>query len=122
MIKTVPVHIGGKTYPASMTLRVLSKLEERTGKSAGEALDALTEDMNISDMAWLLVELLAAGHKIAAENGENAPEPPDLDTLMDFYGLEDVHRLTAGIIAATETSIADVEAISKNAEATAGAT
>ena len=109
-MRTATVNIGEGSYPAAFSLRVLAHLEDKTGKPASEALDAILESGHITDTAWLLAELLAAGAKV-----EGLTEPtPTADELLDKLALDDMHALTAGILFSMHTAKPALELERKN--------
>ena len=94
------VDIGGKSYPAAFTLRVLANLEERVpGKSAIDALDDMLAAGFVSDTVWLLAQLLAAGAKVA-DSGTDAPTEREL---LDGLGIDDLHAVTAAVLRSVHT-------------------
>ena len=112
-MRTASVNIGGGSYPAAFSLRVLAHLEDRTGKPASEALDAILESGRITDTAWLLAELLAAGAKVDG----SGITPPTADELLDNLALDDMHTLTASILSSVQTAKPTLEIERKNKEA-----
>ena len=112
-MRTATVNIGEGSYPAAFSLRVLAHLEDKTGKPASEALDAILDGGCITDTAWLLAELLAAGAKV---EGSVEP-PPTADELLDKLALDDMHALTASILSSVHTAKPALELETKNAKA-----
>ena len=98
-MRTASVNIGEGSYPAAFSLRVLAHLDEKTGKPAIEALDALLDGGRVTDTAWLLAELLAAG----AQATGSTERTPTADELLDQLALDDLHTLTASVLASTKT-------------------
>lgn len=97
-MRTVPVEINGKEYPAAYTVRVLANLEDRAGgKPAAEALEELLGSGKVRDAAWLLSQLLVAGEKIA-QTGET---PPSEAELLDLIPGDAAFALTAAALQAT---------------------
>ena len=98
-MRTATVEIGGVKYPAAFSLAVMRDLEDRTGKPASEALDALAESGSVKDTVWLLAQLLKAGAIISGDG----QTPPTEDQLFDRLGIDDIHTLTAQVLGATHT-------------------
>ena len=75
-MRTAEIELAGRKYPAAFSLRVLGNLEARTGKPAGDALDALlsADTLNVTDTVWLLSQMLAAG---AAATGSMQRTPTE---------------------------------------------
>lgn len=111
-MRTATVKIGEGSFPAAFSLRVLAHMEDRTGKPASEALDAILDSGRVTDSTWLLAELLAAGAKI-----EGGVTPPTVDELLDNLTLDDMHAITANILVTVRTAKPSLNLDSKNGEA-----
>ena len=99
-MRLAQVEIGGKSYPAAFTLRVLANLEERApGKSAIDALDDMLAAGCVSDTVWLLAQLLAAGAEVT---GSGAAAPTERE-LLDGLGIDDLHAVTAAVLRSVHT-------------------
>ena len=107
------VNIGGTDYPAAFSLRVLADLEDRTGKPASDALDGVLSFARVKDTVWLLSELIAAGVKVTGE----ALKAPTSDELLDSVALDELHGVTAGILASVHEMEPTLHVESKNAAA-----
>ena len=101
-MKIATIEIGGGSYPAAFSLQVLSNLEDRTGKPAGEALDALlgSEQLSVRDLVWLLSQLLEAGAKAS---GSKLPYPTE-EELLNNYALDDFSALAASVLSTVHTA------------------
>lgn len=119
-MKTHPVNLNGKTYLVTFSARVMLALEERGG-DAGTELDRILAEGNLSDMFWLLSQMLDAGRRYAiSEELADIPDPISLDRLLDTTDLADYQSLSAQVTQAIKAdSTPSVESIpAKNAEAT----
>lgn len=111
------VKVLGKMYPACLSTRLMIKIAEKTGKPFAQGINDLLSTDNVEGMFWLLAEMLAAGKKYHDLIGENTPDPPSEDALMDLIGLDDYSPLTDAIYDAAMTTAAadvDVETDEKN--------
>ena len=100
-MKIATIEIGGGSYPAAFSLQVLSNLEDRTGKPAGEALDEMlnAEKLSVKDLVWLMAQLLEAGAKAS---GSKLPYPTE-DDLMNNFALDDLSALAASVLSTAHT-------------------
>lgn len=104
------VKLFGKEYPACLSTRLMMKISEKTGKGFAEGINDLLTTDNIDGMFWLLAEMLEAGKKYHDLVGDNTPEPPSKEVLMDLIGMDDYSPLAEAIYdAATTTAAADVD-------------
>ena len=104
------VKLFGKEYPACLSTRLMVKIQEKTEKSFAQGINELLSTANIDGMFWLLSEMLIAGKKYHDLIGENTPEPPSRDELLDLIGFDDYKALSEAIYeAATNTAEADVD-------------
>lgn len=111
------VRLFGKEYPACLSTRLMVKIAEKTDKPFAEGIDELLSTNNIDGMFWLLAEMLEAGKKYHDLIGEQTPEPPSKDALLDLIGLDDYTALSEAIYDAAMTTAAadvDVETDEKN--------
>ena len=95
-------------------------LEER-GDDAGTELDRILTEGKLSDMFWLLSQMLDAGRRYAmSEELGDIPDPISLDQLLDTTDLADYQSLSAQVTQVIKAdSTPSVESIpAKNAEAT----
>ena len=117
-----PINLNGKTYLVTFSARVMLALEER-GDDAGTELDRILTEGKLSDMFWLLSQMLDAGRRYAmSEELGDIPDPISLDQLLDTTDLADYQSLSAQVAQVIKAdSTPSVESISaKNAEATPG--
>lgn len=115
-----PVNLNGKTYLVTFSARVMLALEER-GDDAGAELDRILTEGKLSDMFWLLSQMLDAGRRYAmSEELGDIPDPISLDQLLDTTDLADYQSLSAQVTQVIKAdSTPSVESIpAKNAEAT----
>ena len=115
-----PVNLNGKTYLVTFSARVMLALEER-GDDAGTELDRILTEGKLSDMFWLLSQMLDAGRRYAmSEELGDIPDPISLDQLLDTTDLDDYQSLSAQVTQVIKVdSTPSVESIpAKNAEAT----
>ena len=110
MNKVGVVTIGGKKYFACLSTRVLVALEDRNGRTTDEELNDIFAKGKIRDLFWLLAEMLKAGYKDAKKMGEECPEPPSLEDLLDETLVTDYKEMFAQLKnAVQESSKSDVE-------------
>lgn len=102
----VDVVIGGNTYPAAMSLRVLDNLETKTGKPATTALRDMLNNIRVSDTVWLLRQMIAAG----VTRSHAAIEPPSEDELLDNLDSRELAGLVAEVMKVLKSAQATVEA------------
>ena len=107
------VDIHGTSYPAAFSLRVLADLEDRTGKPASQALDTVLASSSVKDTVWLLAALLSAG---ARAEGAELRTPTEAE-LLDSISLDELHGLTAGVLASVRELEPTLPVEPKNAEA-----
>lgn len=101
-MKIATIEIGGGSYPAAFSLNVLANLEERTGKPAGEALDELLgeENLSVKDLVWLMAQILEAGAKAS---GSKCAYPTE-EELLNMYALDDLSALAASVLSTVHTA------------------
>lgn len=106
-MRIAQIEIGGASYPAAFSLQVLSNLEERVGKPAGEALDQLlsSENLSVRELVWLLAQLLEAGAKAS---GSKCAYPTETE-LLNMYALDDLSALAASVLATVHTARPRIE-------------
>ena len=105
-MRIATVQIGGSSYPAAFSLRVLKNLEDRSGKPGFDALAEMMETCKVEDVCWLLAEMLKAGAAVA----ESDEPTPTADEIMDKFAVDDLHGLTAGVLASLQTVKPTLEA------------
>ena len=92
------ITINGVEYPATFSLRAAIHAAEKYG-SVQAIFDGGDEASNITKRIWLLHELLVSGKTYAEkEYGEQTPEVPTFDDLLDTIGFTEITELTALIL------------------------
>lgn len=125
-MRTSKLNIRGQEYLCCFSTRVLLALEDRGRqenpvKSATEMLSAIMdENGNLRDAFWLLHQMMVAGHRYAALEGMDAPEPMAMDDMIDLIGVEDYQSMFAAMgeaVTAGQTQTVEAE-FPKNAKTT----
>ena len=107
------IKIQGTEYPACMSTRVLTRMEEE-----GISLEAAQEGANVTTLFKLVSYMLDAGQRYCKKNGIPAPEAISIDDLMDLTGPDDYESMLSGVQEAANVKDRKVEAEPpKNAEA-----
>lgn len=124
-MKLIEVPLGGRTYYARFSLRVMDSLENRSIERGGNGnaqaeLASMLDSGRPSDLFWILLQLIEAGRKCAELEGLTPPPPLTYDELLDLAGMEDMSSLYQ---LAAETIITDSKTTvqtepAKNGEAT----
>lgn len=115
------IKVLGKEYKACLSTRIIINIKEKTGKEFESGINELLGKGDMAGLFWLMAEMLKAGKKYADLIGEEAPEPPCYDDLIDLVGLDEYQGLVQTIIdTATDTGTPDVivEPDPKNPETT----
>lgn len=94
-MRTAKVKIKDKVYLTCFSTRVAVRCEERAGSIDTEL--SKISDGSLSEIFWLLSELLQAGAKYAAENGIEQDTPPTYDELLDSVGIDDYSTIFTAI-------------------------
>lgn len=125
-MKLIEVPLGGRTYYARFSLRVLAEFEEKSLERGGngnaqEEISLLLSNGKPSDLLWVISRLIEAGRRAAELDGiDPVPPPLSYDDLLDLAGLEDLtflYSLASGTMTRdTKTTVETAPA--KNAEAT----
>lgn len=106
------VKILGKEYPACLSTRTMMNITSKTGKPFAAGINELLSSDDIEGMFWLLGEMLKAGKKYHDLIGDNTPDPPSADDLMDTIGFSEYNELARAIYqAATDSSEAEVDTV-----------
>lgn len=92
-MKTGKITINGKEYITCLSTRVLIALEERGG-NADKELSRIMKDAKLSDLFWLLAQMIDAGDRYAKLEGIENPGSITLEHLMDAMGPDDYEKLT----------------------------
>lgn len=118
MSKTVEVEVLGRTYPAMVSLRVMSAIEEREGKTFNKAIVEMMRNAKTKDLIWLMRQLMMAGVTYARQEGESIEDPPTEDEMLDLMDADGLMKLTDSLTAALTTGQGSIEVRPpKNAEA-----
>lgn len=111
------ITIRNKQYPACMSLRVATRVEEQLG-----SLDALFEAATVQDALktniWFIAQCLQAGKLYAELEGIKTEQPPEEDTLFDLLGIADATRAVSAIIDASQQVTVELQPDEKNVAAT----
>ena len=119
---TRDIIIGKQTYKACFSTRVLLALEARGGDPEKE-LQRILENRSVSEMFWLLHQMLDAGRRYCIIEGVEPPPEISYDDLLDLVGMDDYGSMftqMAATIAEDKTPTVSAEP-AKNTEATPGA-
>lgn len=117
-MKTVEVEVLGRTYPAMVSLRVMSAIEEREGKTFNKAIVEMMRNAKTKDLIWLMRQLMMAGVTYARQEGEAIEDPPTEDEMLDLMDADGLLKLTDSLTAALTTGQGSIEVRPpKNAEA-----
>lgn len=109
-MKEGKIKLFGTEYPACLSIRMMDKISEKTGKPFQEGIAELLDSNNYKGMMWVLAEMLEAGKRHHDLIGDKTPTPPTMDYLLDALGLTDFSDLSEAIYkAAVDTATADVE-------------
>ncbi|HJC21887.1 MAG TPA: hypothetical protein H9707_09045 [Candidatus Butyricicoccus avicola] len=119
-MRTGKVTIHGKEYLLCFSTRVLMALEEREGDSQ-KGLTRILKDEKISDLFWLLEQMIDAGDRYAKIEGIDNPGALSFDQLMDTVGVDEYNEMFGALVSAvSEGNKPKVEVKpGKNAKATA---
>ncbi len=105
------ITLAGKEYSLRFSLRVVKACTERYGSLDGvfQAIQGKGSEMGVVDEClWLLAAMLDAGWRYDRASGENPPEPPDMDMLLDVLDLSEARAALVTAIAGD--SVRTVEA------------
>ena len=113
------ITINKKEYPICFSTRVLIALEERAGNADIE-LNRIFSERKMTDVFWLLAQMLDAGYRYADIDGQVTPDPLTYDQLLDLIGVDEYSTMFSSLSSAIrDDSAPTVEAApAKNAEAT----
>lgn len=116
------ITVCGQEYPACLSSRVIINIKKRSGEADFiKGINAILGDGDVEGMFWLLAEMLTAGKRYMKLIGEDTPEPPCEDDLLDLIGINEYGALVKVITdTATETGTPEItlEGDSKNLETT----
>ena len=91
------ITLAGKEYSLRFSLRVVQAIQ---GKGSEMGV--------VDECLWLLAAMLDAGWRYDRASGENPPEPPDMDMLLDVLDLSEARAALVTAIAGD--SVRTVEA------------
>lgn len=119
-MKVMSINLGGKKYPACMSIAATKAISERfggldnIGKTEGQ-----TEARMLEDAIFLLHTLMESGAKFVRLTEDRTVQVPTIEDMEDLYGVDDlatIQGVSAAII--TEGSKRTVETDEKNADTT----
>ena len=119
-MKVMSINLGGKKYPACMSITATKAISERfggldnIGKTEGQ-----TEARMLEDAIFLLHTLMESGAKFVRLTEDRTVQVPTIEDMEDLYGMDDlatIQGVSAAII--TEGSKRTVETDEKNADTT----
>lgn len=113
-MKTTIIKVNGVEYPAVFSTRVLTNMEEKTGKPFEQAMTEIMQENSISTMFWLVDQLLQAGYKYTKAQGDAGVKiPPSYDDLLDIVGVDDYSELFSQATGSMTFGKIQTEAIKK---------
>lgn len=119
-MRTGSITLNGTPYTLCLSTRVLANLEDRTGKAAGEALAEVMENPRVTDVFWLLHQMILAGAKYDGLLEAKAEPVPTLDELLDNIGLDDYASVIPSIVGAVQAGSETKVETRKNSKASRG--
>lgn len=120
-MRIASVTLMGATYPAAFSLRVAMEVAERYGSIDAVLERDLPPSAAIERKAWCMAQMLQAGRKAAKGKGEESPEPPSSDAILDgldIHEADELNRAIVDVITADSEATVNLEEDPKNAEAT----
>lgn len=112
-MKVTNIKISGIDYPAVFSTRVLTNMEEKTGKPFEQAMTEIMQDNSVTSMFWLVDQLLQAGYKYKKAQGVDAAKPPSYDELLDIVGIDEYADLFSQATGSLSFGNIQTEAIKK---------
>lgn len=118
-MRTTHINVNGKEYMLCISTRVLLHIEEKYGDSDG-GLKQIMSSRKLSDVVWLLSEMIDAGDRYAKMESVENPGTIPFDELLDRIGPDDYELMFKSIAEATKTGTTPTVEIQpqKNAKAT----
>lgn len=95
-MRTGKITIQEKEYILCFSTRVLMRLEERGGNADAE-LKRIMEGGKISDLFWLLAQMVDAGDRYARLEGLDNPGTLSLDDMADLIGVDDYPKMLGAL-------------------------
>lgn len=97
-MKTGKITINGTEHTLAFTVRAAAACEERFG-GLKNLSDALTNgDRAISNIVWMLATMIDCGRRYMIANGEDAPDAPSEDDLLDTMSLDEIRASVTSIM------------------------
>lgn len=100
-MKTNRITIKGKNYITCFSTRVLLAVEDREG-DCDKGLQRIMKDGKISDMFWLLAQMIDAGDRYAKMEGIENPGVLTYDELVDSVGVDEYQTMFGAIVNAVK--------------------
>lgn len=119
-MKTGKIVLAGEERTLCFSTRVVRSCTERYGdiSNIGEALSNTDRAKVLDECLWLMAQLMDAGARYCAHNGISCAKPLTVDDLLDCCDISEFSGMSAKIMETIrDSSAADVEAETKNAEA-----
>ena len=100
-MRTTKAKIHGKEYLICFSTRVLMALEERDGDSSA-GLEKIMKTQKVSDVFWLLAQMIDAGDRYAKIEGIDNPGAISYDELVDTLGVDEYQDVFGAITEAVQ--------------------
>lgn len=100
-MRTAKAKIHGKEYLICFSTRVLMALEERDGDSSA-GLEKIMKTQKVSDVFWLLAQMIDAGDRYAKIEGIDNPGTISYDELVDTLGVDEYQDVFGAITEAVQ--------------------
>ena len=100
-MRTAKAKIHGKEYLICFSTRVLMALEEREGDSSA-GLEKIMKTQKVSDVFWLLAQMIDAGDRYAKIEGIDNPGTISYDELVDTLGVDEYQDVFGAITEAVQ--------------------
>ena len=100
-MRTAKAKIHGKEYLICFSTRVLMALEERDGDSSA-GLGKIMKTQKVSDVFWLLAQMIDAGDRYAKIEGIDNPGTISYDELVDTLGVDEYQDVFGAITEAVQ--------------------
>lgn len=110
-MRTAEITLAGKTYPLCFSLRSLYAFCDRYGSMNGalqkpaEANESGGTQGMVEEYLWQLLQLMKDGKKHAEMVEAHTEDIPELETLYDLLGIEDLTNIQLKIVEAVNASI-----------------
>lgn len=100
-MRTAKAKIHDKEYLICFSTRVLMALEEREGDSSA-GLEKIMKTQKVSDVFWLLAQMIDAGDRYAKIEGIENPGTISYDELVDTLGVDEYQDVFGAIAEAVQ--------------------